>query len=163
MKAMLWLAIAVVSAVTAVILARRKNRSTVIWPVASFVFPLALLPLFALAPLAEKNTQELDRKALIATGIVTLIVGGFLLRYGTLRPCEMYKGDLARALIDEGKPPLAADMASELIFGYFIDFLSPFDCLEGIVDLHLNGYRPERLPEQMEQNIRDSFEDIKIE
>ena len=102
-KAMLWLAIAVVSAVTAVILARRKNRSTVIWPVASFVFPLALLPLFALTPLPEKNTVDLDRKFLGATAsVLVLIVGIALIRYGSLHPCDMYAYEFAKGLASDG-------------------------------------------------------------
>lgn len=106
MGSMLWLAIAVVSAVTAVILARRKNRSTVICPVASFVFPLALLPLFALAPLPEKNTVALDRKFLAATAsILVLIVGIAPIRYGSLHPCNMYGYEVAKGLASEGIEP----------------------------------------------------------
>ena len=88
---MLWLAIAAVSALTAVILARQKNGSTVIWPVASFVFPFALLPLFALAPVPEKNTAQLDRRFLIVGSIVVAVGAGLLLlRYGSLDPCSIY-------------------------------------------------------------------------
>ena len=106
MDSRFWLAIAAVSSVTAVILARRKNRSTVIWPVASFVFPLALLPLFALAPLPEKNTALLDRKFLgAAASIVILIVGIALIRYGSLHPCDMYAYEVAKGLASEGIEP----------------------------------------------------------
>ncbi len=117
MDSMLWLAIAVVSAVTAVILARRKNRSTVIWPVVSFVFPFALLPLFALAPLPEKNTAQLDRRFLIIGSIVVAIGAGLLLlRYGSLDPCRIYLqeggiNDLARLLDPETRSE-AVDFAS---------------------------------------------------
>lgn len=106
MDSRLWFAIAVVSAVTAVILARRKNHSAVIWPVASFVFPLALLPLFALAPLAKKDTADLDRKFLGATAsILVLIVGIALIRYGSLHPCDMYAYEVAKGLASEGIEP----------------------------------------------------------
>ncbi len=130
MDSRLWLAIAVVSAVTAVILARRKNRSTVIWPVVSFVFPLALLPLFALAPLPEKNTVALDRKFLGATAsVLVLIVGIALIRYGSLHPCDMYAYEVRNDLI-----ALGTDVDSQEEWAASYNFLfSPGECLTHLV------------------------------
>ena len=42
-----------VGAITAVILAQRKNRHVALWCLVCFLFPLALLPLFALQPLPQ--------------------------------------------------------------------------------------------------------------
>ena len=119
----LWLAIAFVSAVTAVILARRKNRSTVIWPVASFVFPPALLPLFALAPLPEKNTERLDRWFLLATSsIAVLLVAIALLRYGSLHPCNIYVYETWNSLgVEHPKVKELGD--------FYGIMLSPSECL----------------------------------
>ena len=131
MDSRLWLAIAVVSAVTAVILARRKNRSTVIWPVASFVFPFALLPLFALAPLPEKNTVALDRKFLGATAsVLVLVVGVALIRYGSFHPCDMYAYEVANELIALGAEPETYEHAAASY-----NFLySPGECLIGLFE-----------------------------
>lgn len=130
MDSTLWLAIAAVSAVTAVILARRKNRSTVIWPMVSFVFPFALLPLFALPPLPEKNTQELDRKFHGATAsVLVLVVGVALIRYGSLHPCDMYAYEVAKGLASEGIEPGPQD---EWDATYRFLF-SPGECLTHLV------------------------------
>ena len=42
-----------VGAITAVILAQRKNRNVALWCLACFLIPFALLPLFALQPLPQ--------------------------------------------------------------------------------------------------------------
>ena len=126
----LWLAVAAVSAVTAVILARRKNRSAVIWPVASFVFPPALLPLFALEVLPEKNTVELDRKFLgAAASVLILIVGIALIRYGSLHPCDMYAYEVANDLVALGAEDDTYDKAAT---AYHLLF-SPGECLTHLV------------------------------
>ena len=44
-----------VGAITAVILAQRKNRHVALWCLVCFLFPLALLPLFALSPLPQAD------------------------------------------------------------------------------------------------------------
>ncbi len=138
----LWLAIAAVTAVTAVILARRKNRSAVIWPVASFVFPPTLLPLFALAPLAEKNTARLDRRFLGAmASILILIVGIALIRYGSLRPCHMYGYEVAEHL------DIGTDPGSRRNYATMYDYLvapgvrTPEECLIRLFETFL-GSRP---------------------
>ena len=134
MDSRLWLAIAAVSAVTAVILARRKNRSTVIWPVASFVFPLALLPLFALAPLPEKNTALLDRKFLGATAsVLILIVGIALIRYGSLHPCDMYAYEVAKGLVAVGADP----EAREIMATAYHSLLAPEECFVRLLEYFL--------------------------
>ncbi len=132
MDSRLWLAIAAVSALTAVILARRKNRSAVIWPVASFVFPLALLPLFALAPLPEKNTVALDRKFLGATAsVLVLIVGIALIRYGSLHPCDMYAYEVASETVALGGE---LKMTQEERAGVYGSLYSPGECLIGLFE-----------------------------
>ncbi len=128
----LWLAIAVVSAVTAVILARRKNRSAVIWPLASFLFPLVLLPLFALAPLPENNTARLDRRFLGATAsILILLVGIALIRYGSLHPCDMYAYEVANELVALGGE---LKMTQEGRAGVYGSLYSPGECLIGLFE-----------------------------
>ncbi len=132
MDSRLWLAIAAVSALTAVILARRKNRSAVIWPVASFVFPLALLPLFALAPLPEKNTADLDRKFLGATAsVLVLVVGVALIRYGSLHPCDMYAYEVANELVALGGE---LKLTQEGRAGVYGSLYSPGECLIGLFE-----------------------------
>ncbi len=132
MDSRLWLAIAVVSALTAVILARRKNRSAVIWPVASFVFPPVLLPLFALAPLPEKNTVALDRKFLAATAsVLVLIVGIALIRYGSLHPCDMYAYEAASETVALGGE---LKMTQEERAGVYGSLYSPGECLIGLFE-----------------------------
>jgi hypothetical protein len=132
MDSMLWLAIAAVSAVTAVILARRKNRSAVIWPVAAFLFPPALLPLFALAPLAEKNTARLDRQFLGAmASILILLVGTALIRYGSLHPCDMYAYEDAEELVALGGQ---LKTTSEERVEIYRSLYTPGECWVGVLE-----------------------------
>ncbi|MEE9209067.1 MAG: hypothetical protein V3U23_01345 [Kiloniellales bacterium] len=134
MDSRLWLAIAAVSAVTAVILARRKNRSAVIWPVASFVFPPALLPLFALAPLAEKNTGQLDRRFVMATvSALVLLVVIALLRYGSLHPCDMVAYEAANEVVAYGGNPGSRQKLEEMLKTYS----SPERCLARMFEFYL--------------------------
>ncbi len=133
-KTRLQLAIEVVTAVTAVILARRKNRSTVIWPVASFVFPPALLPLFARAALPEKNTALLDRKFLPATvSVLILIVGIALIRYGSLHPCDMYAHEIANELVAVGADPEAREIKATA----YHSLLAPEQCFVRLLEYFL--------------------------
>ena len=53
MEFIIGLLISGVAAITAVILAQRKNRNVALWCLACFVLPIALLPLFALPPLSQ--------------------------------------------------------------------------------------------------------------
>ncbi len=142
MDSKLWLAIAAVTAVTAVILARRKNRSAVIWPMASFLFPLALLPLFALAPLPEKGPGRSDRLYLISVAsLLTLIVGIALIRDGSLRPCHMYGYEVAEHL------DIGTDPGSRRNYATVYDYLvapgvrTPEECLIRLFETFL-GSRP---------------------
>lgn len=49
-----------VGAITAVILAQRKNRNVMLWFILCFLFPLALLPLFALAPVPKSEGAKVS-------------------------------------------------------------------------------------------------------
>jgi len=137
MNSTIWLAIAAVSAVTAVILARRKNRSAVIWPVAVFVFPLALLPLFALAPLAEKGTGRLDRIFLISVAsVLALLAGLAMIRYGSLDPCYMYGYEVANESAAGGVSPLPLHKWAAA-YNYL---MTPVECLISLLE-HFLGFR----------------------
>ncbi len=130
----IWLAIAAVSAVTAVILARRKNRSAVIWPVGAFLFPPALLPLFALAPLVENNTARLNRRFLGALASLLILFTAFaLIRYGSLHPCDMYAYEVESELVAMGRNPGSLQDLEKL----YRTLSYPEQCLLGVIQSYL--------------------------
>lgn len=60
MDFIVFLLIGGVGATTAVILAQQKNRNVLFWFILCFLFPLALLPLFALAPAPKSEGAKVS-------------------------------------------------------------------------------------------------------